>query len=69
MVAITLQGISSLTSNNVQSIEEKENGAPPVLKLPPGRLYFGYPVVAKKKPEERESRFTGQGQTLRNKKK
>jgi hypothetical protein len=43
---------------------------PPVLVLPPGKLYFGYPVVPLQKDiesKEPSSTFTGIGQTLRKK--
>ena len=43
------------------------------LNLPFGQLFFGFPVVLPKRPEDEEANkashvFTGAGQTLRNKK-
>jgi len=49
------------------------NGPQP-LRLPPGKLFFGYEVKPlrktgdKKETDEKQPRFTGQGQTLRKKK-
>ena len=45
-----------------------ENIVPPVLNLPPGRLFFGYPIKLKKKltdGEEKKGEDLGPGNTLR----
>jgi ubiquitin fusion degradation protein 1 len=50
---------------------QKDQEVPAALYLPPGRLYFGYPIVPLKKETkgEDEKTFVGEGQVLRKKKK
>lgn len=52
-----------------QTFDPNDDGP---LNLPFGQLFFGYPVVLPKDPEEEEKKvphvFSGAGQTLRGKK-
>jgi ubiquitin fusion degradation protein 1 len=47
--------------------ETKENGPPPALHLPMGKLFFGYPIKPRKSNEEADEKksFQGDGITLR----
>jgi ubiquitin fusion degradation protein 1 len=50
-------------------MEDSVQGVPAVLQLPPGRLYFGYPVVPLKKAADAEEgkgeKWAGKGSSLR----
>jgi ubiquitin fusion degradation protein 1 len=65
-------GTFNLTRHdNLDGEKQRDQEVPAALHLPPGRLYFGYPVVPLKKPgdDQEEKRFVGEGQILRKKKK
>jgi hypothetical protein len=47
---------------------EKVDEGPSVLKLPEGRLYFGYPRCSISSEIDPKSNFAGDGQSLRKKK-
>ena len=53
--------------NRHENLEnEFQSQVPDILNLPPGRLYFGYPVVPLvKNDEKKEEVFKGTGNTLR----
>lgn len=59
---------------DVKAIQQRRRNGPQPLRLPPGKLFFGYEIKPLRKPgdpseEEKEGpRFQGQGQTLRKKK-
>ena len=73
---------AAASSNNATSIGMNENGprrtkqrnGPQPLRLPPGKLFFGYEIKPVQKKSEKEdiseaaTRFAGQGQTLRKRK-
>ncbi|KAI8909768.1 ubiquitin fusion degradation protein UFD1-containing protein [Gorgonomyces haynaldii] len=67
-----LNGKEGSTAYGAQSTtnQEQESDIPAVLNLPPGRLYFGYPVVPLPKEESKEpEKFSGSGVSLRQSKK
>ena len=62
--------------NQSQCVKVRRTNGPQPLRLPPGKLFFGYEVKPVRKAgenkenegEEKKPRFSGQGQTLRKKK-
>jgi ubiquitin fusion degradation protein 1 len=61
------------TSTNPQTAPIRRRNGPQPLRLPPGKLFFGYEIKPVKKKGENEGasepvHFQGQGQTLRKKK-
>ncbi|KAI9002746.1 ubiquitin fusion degradation protein UFD1-domain-containing protein [Gaertneriomyces semiglobifer] len=72
---------TNINANNAQNITAsssgKSAGPPPALHLPPGKLFFGYPVIPLKKnnsengseedgnPEGKKGIFEGEGKTLK----
>ncbi|KAF2086919.1 ubiquitin fusion degradation protein [Saccharata proteae CBS 121410] len=63
--------VAGASTNAPQTVTRRTNGPQP-LRLPPGKLFFGYeikPVKGKDGEKEKEGpKFLGQGQTLRKKK-
>ena len=61
-------------AGDVKAVQQKRRHGPQPLRLPPGKLFFGYEIKPLRKagdPSEEEKdgpRFQGQGQTLRKKK-
>lgn len=61
-------------AGDVKAIQQRRRNGPQPLRLPPGKLFFGYEIKPLRKagdPSEEEKdgpRFQGQGQTLRKKK-
>ncbi|KAI1614831.1 ubiquitin fusion degradation protein UFD1-domain-containing protein [Exophiala viscosa] len=68
--------VAGTSTNEAKPVTKRTNGPQP-LRLPPGKLFFGYEVIPLRKKDENEEpvtgdevkpRFQGQGQTLRAKK-